>query len=219
MQSATRNFARCAPIWGSLRSSQHGVSVARYQTPFPSVASYATRNVNSAPNRPNYSTLADEIDIDDDYVGGSSNTAVKARTPTDSNSKPTPSTPSVVESVFAVTPSIASTPTNEVNVQSSYNDWTKSFHGLSSEAFPPEATEVLLSPLADGDIEIKPGNDSIILYTQNHSEIVLLEMGYYTFQRLSIVEYSIRRSVPEGGDWPQEVIPTLVQKSSVESTL
>lgn len=35
-------------------------------------------------------------------------------------------------------------------------DWTRSFHGLSSEAFSPEATEILLAAIAPEDIEIKP---------------------------------------------------------------
>ena len=39
-------------------------------------------------------------------------------------------------------------------------DWTKSFHGLSSEAFSPEATQALLTPISPDDIEIKP--DGII---------------------------------------------------------
>lgn len=39
-------------------------------------------------------------------------------------------------------------------------DWTRSFHGLSTEAFSPEAKEALLAPVAPGDIEVKP--DGII---------------------------------------------------------
>lgn len=39
-------------------------------------------------------------------------------------------------------------------------DWARSFHGLSTEAFPPEAAEVLLAPLDPNDVEVKP--DGII---------------------------------------------------------
>jgi hypothetical protein len=39
-------------------------------------------------------------------------------------------------------------------------DWTKSFHGLSSEAFSPDASEILLAPINADDIEVKP--DGII---------------------------------------------------------
>lgn len=39
-------------------------------------------------------------------------------------------------------------------------DWGRSFHGLSTEAFSPEAAKILLAPLDPDDIEIKP--DGII---------------------------------------------------------
>lgn len=39
-------------------------------------------------------------------------------------------------------------------------DWTRSFHGLSSQAFSPEAAKILLAPIDPNDIEIKP--DGII---------------------------------------------------------
>ena len=39
-------------------------------------------------------------------------------------------------------------------------DWSRSFHGLSKEAFSPEAAKALLAPIQPDDIEIKP--DGII---------------------------------------------------------
>ncbi len=39
-------------------------------------------------------------------------------------------------------------------------DWSRSFHGLSKEAFSPEAAKALLAPIQSDDIEIKP--DGII---------------------------------------------------------
>lgn len=39
-------------------------------------------------------------------------------------------------------------------------DWTRSFHGLSTEAFSPEAVKALLAPLEPDEIEVKP--DGII---------------------------------------------------------
>ncbi len=39
-------------------------------------------------------------------------------------------------------------------------DWSRSFHGLSREAFSPEAAKALLAPIQPDDIEIKP--DGII---------------------------------------------------------
>ncbi|KAM0799974.1 mitochondrial genome maintenance MGM101-domain-containing protein [Usnea florida] len=35
-------------------------------------------------------------------------------------------------------------------------DWSRSFHGLSTEAFSPEAAKALLAPLEPEDIEVKP---------------------------------------------------------------
>jgi len=39
-------------------------------------------------------------------------------------------------------------------------DWTRSFHGLSSEAFSPDAAKALLAPIDPAEIEVKP--DGII---------------------------------------------------------
>ena len=39
-------------------------------------------------------------------------------------------------------------------------DWTRSFHGLSNEAFSPETAQILLAPIPADDIEVKP--DGII---------------------------------------------------------
>ena len=40
-------------------------------------------------------------------------------------------------------------------------DWSRSYHGLSEKAFPPEITDVLLAPIDPMDIEIKPGKPGI----------------------------------------------------------
>ena len=39
-------------------------------------------------------------------------------------------------------------------------DWTRSFHGLSSQAFSDEAANILLAPIPFDDVEVKP--DGII---------------------------------------------------------
>lgn len=49
------------------------------------------------------------------------------------------------------------------NDDSSATDWSKSYHGLSVEPFPKEAAEVLLAPIDQLNIEIKPGKLSIFL--------------------------------------------------------
>lgn len=35
-------------------------------------------------------------------------------------------------------------------------DWTRSYHGLGSVSFTPEQQEILLSPIAEDDVEVKP---------------------------------------------------------------
>jgi hypothetical protein len=40
---------------------------------------------------------------------------------------------------------------------SAANDWSKSYYGLSVEAFPKEVADILLSPIDEMDIEMKPG--------------------------------------------------------------
>jgi hypothetical protein len=39
-------------------------------------------------------------------------------------------------------------------------DWTRSYHGLGSVSFTPEQGEILLAPVANEDVEVKP--DGII---------------------------------------------------------
>ena len=36
------------------------------------------------------------------------------------------------------------------------HNWATSFHGLSSEPFAKEVTDVLLAPIVEGDVEVKP---------------------------------------------------------------
>ena len=43
------------------------------------------------------------------------------------------------------------------NVANAANDWSKSYYGLSVEAFPREIADILLAPIDEMDIEIKPG--------------------------------------------------------------
>jgi hypothetical protein len=45
----------------------------------------------------------------------------------------------------------------EASGDGSPSDWSRSFHGLSSQPFDKEITEVLLAPIEPADVEIKPG--------------------------------------------------------------
>jgi hypothetical protein len=42
-------------------------------------------------------------------------------------------------------------------------DWSRSFHGLGSQAFSEEAAKILTSPLDPNDVEIKPGIPLLVL--------------------------------------------------------
>lgn len=45
-------------------------------------------------------------------------------------------------------------------------DWSKSYHGLSTQAFSKDIAEILLAPIDPLDIEMKPGEYSISSHTQ-----------------------------------------------------
>jgi len=54
------------------------------------------------------------------------------------------------------TPTPQSSPLPLVESDPTQVDWSKSFHGLSQEAFPKEAADVLLAPIEPDAVEIKP---------------------------------------------------------------
>lgn len=82
-----------------------------------------------------------------------------ASKPTSLDAQPTQSP----ETIATDTPDLSSV-LNDQNLVldegSNQVDWQRSFHGLSSEAFSPEAAKALLAPIDPEDIEIKP--DGII---------------------------------------------------------
>lgn len=43
-------------------------------------------------------------------------------------------------------------------------DWSKSYHGLSQSPFPKESADVLLAPIDERDIEIKPGPFAVLSF-------------------------------------------------------
>lgn len=67
------------------------------------------------------------------------------------------------ETIAADTPNLSSG-LNDANITLDEGgkqvDWSRSFHGLSTEAFSPEAAKALLAPIPVEDIEVKP--DGII---------------------------------------------------------
>lgn len=65
---------------------------------------------------------------------------------TASNSKPTSLNSSLSDTPLDLPADSAASPV----------DWTRSFHGLSSQPFSKEAADVLLAPVVEGDVEVKP---------------------------------------------------------------
>ncbi|KAG8968957.1 hypothetical protein FRC03_005502 [Tulasnella sp. 419] len=93
----------------------------------------------------------DEVDIDDPVV---SKTPLTDATPN----------ASVVTESQASAPYVPPTPATsngasapaEPLTETSFNDWSRSFHGLSAQPFPKEIAEVLMTPVDAADIEMKP---------------------------------------------------------------
>lgn len=48
-------------------------------------------------------------------------------------------------------------PPQAIQSGSGAHDWSRSYHGLSSEPFKKEVADILLAPVEPGDVEIKPG--------------------------------------------------------------
>lgn len=75
-----------------------------------------------------------------------------------------PSPPSVppasppVDMTWSETPSV---PTPEPLTSASFNDWSKSYHGLSIQPFSKEISDVLLGPIDPMDVEMKPGKPGV----------------------------------------------------------
>jgi len=117
---------------------------ARFVAPRPVAnhhpPSLFARTYASAPRT--YATRADEVNPDEDAVvsGGGSSTAP--------DSASSPSTGS--DNVFGGSPS------SNGNGHVAANDWSKSFHGLSTEPFSAEIAEALQAPVDPLDVEMKP---------------------------------------------------------------
>ena len=67
-----------------------------------------------------------------------------------------PSTPADLSSGFNDDLTPLSSATSEHSSQDGVIDWSRSFHGLSQEAFPKETADVLLTPIDPLDVEVKP---------------------------------------------------------------
>lgn len=71
----------------------------------------------------------------------------------------TPAKPptSAAPSVNTTFPEPTTVPAVEPLSETSFNDWSKSYHGLSTQPFSSECAEILQAPIDSNDIEMKPG--------------------------------------------------------------
>ncbi|KAF5333583.1 hypothetical protein D9611_002749 [Ephemerocybe angulata] len=78
---------------------------------------------------------------------------------TSSYSAPKPATPPSTEKPSTVgesTSGVLESALPEAFGSDGATDWSRSYHGLSSQAFPPEVAEVLMAPIDPLDVEMKP---------------------------------------------------------------
>ena len=80
-------------------------------------------------------------------------------------------------------------------------DWSRSYHGLSTQAFAKDIVEVLLAPLDPLDIEIKPGTCSPVSLYLSVVEWTpsFAKMAFCTFPKSNTDAFSIRLSVQADG--------------------
>ncbi|KAG9005624.1 hypothetical protein FRB90_010264 [Tulasnella sp. 427] len=88
----------------------------------------------------NYGTRLSEVDPEADQLASA-----------DSN-KPSTNIPNA----DAVFPPPSTNGLGQPEGSFAFNDWSKSFHGLSTEPFSPEIAEILQAPIDPMDIEMKP---------------------------------------------------------------
>lgn len=58
------------------------------------------------------------------------------------------------------------------------HDWSRSFHGLSSEPFSKEVSDALLAPVDPNDVEIKPGLSPLVWPAPSLIAVLTLASAY-----------------------------------------
>lgn len=110
----------------------------------------------------------DDVPVEEYATRPSSSTAPS------SSSSPLPSPPPFVENLVGSTSDASGT------------DWSKSYHGLSSQPFSAEIAEMLQAPLDPDDVEMKPGvfvdTGSAVTF-QYPLTFASQQMGSYTSQK------------------------------------
>jgi len=93
-----------------------------------------------------YAVRPEDINLDEDSVVKSNGTQAAVPVPEPATTAPTPTTASTWSEGF--TPSASS--------ETSGEDWSRSFHGLSTQPYSKEIAEILQAPVDPLDLEMKP---------------------------------------------------------------
>jgi Mitochondrial genome maintenance MGM101 len=88
------------------------------------------------------------------------------------------------------------------NGEQATTDWSRSYHGLSSQAFAKDIADVLLAPVDPMDIEIKPG---LCFGGACLPDLSMPQTVSFTFPKSSIDVFSTKPSVLERGGSHLEV--------------
>ena len=83
----------------------------------------------------------------------------RASTTATDGAKSTPAAdkPTTQDSEFKVSSEAPAREAEEPGPLDEHTDWSKSYSGLGTSAFPKEVTDVLLAPVDPADVEMKPG--------------------------------------------------------------
>lgn len=87
-----------------------------------------------------------------------------------------------------------------INGSESSQNWSTSFHGLSTQPFSREISDILMQPVDMDDIEIKPGKITDIMGGRNsHVYLILFffKTGFFTCLKSSIEGFWTKRLVLE----------------------
>ncbi len=140
-----------APLTSLARGARyysHGAVLATALPRATLMASLPQKNASPAlmVARRSYATRIEDIDPESDAIVTDGASSARSVIPAEA--------PKAVDTIFP----LPLAPNQTSTTSSSFDDWSKSFHGMSTEAFSKETAEILQAPLNPLDIEMKPGS-------------------------------------------------------------
>jgi hypothetical protein len=103
------------------------------------------------------STTPTQAEIDEEVLAGTS-TPAESVPSSASLRDAAPAADNIFPEPGAAHPPMTPEPAAATGMGDSPLDWSRSYHGLSSQPFPKEVADVLLAPIDPLDVEIKPGS-------------------------------------------------------------